>query len=207
MSNINSHGPLNIKYVNRIRETLNNSLREHHRTLVLRVDLRLPESSPYNTDSTLITRFIESLKSQKNADIYKKIFSKKRYHPCRIRYAWAREFSKNGKKHYHVVLFFNKDTYAYPGTYKPNQEGVYHHNLALMIMEAWVRALKLHQEDNHQKHYKLVHFPGNCYTHLNMADLTYLHDYEAVMNRLSYLAKEYSKDSSDRQRNFGCSQG
>ncbi|HFV9295543.1 TPA: inovirus Gp2 family protein [Serratia fonticola] len=202
MSNINSHGPLNTKYVNRIQTTLNNSLREHHRTLVLRIDLRLPELSPYNTDSTLITRFMESIKSQKNADQIKKISNNKRCHPCRIRYAWAREFSKNGKKHYHIALFLNKDAYAYPGTYKPNQDGGYHHNLALMIMEAWVRALKL----DHQKYYNLVHFPDNCYTHLDINEITYPNDYDVVMKRLCYLAKDYSKDNSDGQRNFGCSQ-
>lgn len=206
MINVASYGPLKVHYMNRIRETLNKSLREHCRTMVLRVDLRLPDSSPYNTDSTLITRFMESLKSQKNADQIKKISNNKRYHPCRIRYIWVREFNENGKKHYHLALLFNKDTFAYPGRYKPNKEGIYHHNLALMIMEAWIRALKLNQEENHQKHYKLVEFPENCYDHLDMNNLTYLNDYQFVIDRLDYLAKEHTKDSSDKQRNFGCSQ-
>lgn len=206
MINVASYGPLRVHYMNRIRETLNKSLREHCRTMVLRVDLRLPDFSPYESDSTLITRFMESLKSQKNADQIKKISNNKRCHPCRIRYIWAREFNENGKKHYHLALFFNKDTFAYPGRYKPNKDGVYQHNLALMIMEAWIRALKLNQEENHQKHYKLVEFPENCYDHLDMNDETYLNDYNVVMNRLDYLAKEHTKDSSDKQRNFGCSQ-
>ncbi|EOK4231882.1 TPA: inovirus-type Gp2 protein [Escherichia coli] len=34
----------------------------------------------------------------------------------------------------------------------------------------------------------------------------YQNDYATIMNRLSYLAKEYSKDYSDGKRNFGCSQ-
>lgn len=206
MVNVNSNGPLNINYMKRIQATLNKSLREYHRTMVLRIDLRLPDDSPYEKDPALVTRFICSLKSQKDADQLKKISLHKRTHHCRIRYVWVREFNKNGKKHYHLVLFFNKDTYAYPGSYKPDHEGNYHHNLAYMIMESWVRALKLQKEDDYQKHYKLIHFPENCYAHLNRYSSTYLEDYENVINRLSYLAKEYSKDSSDNQRNIGCSQ-
>ncbi|HHI2451577.1 TPA: inovirus-type Gp2 protein [Escherichia coli] len=34
----------------------------------------------------------------------------------------------------------------------------------------------------------------------------YQNDYATIMNRLSYLAKEYSKDYSYGKRNFGCSQ-
>ena len=150
---------------------------------------------------------MESLKSQKNADRLNKLSFGKRTHHCRIRYVWVREFNKNGKKHYHLALFFNQEAYAYPGTYKPNHEGKYRHNLAYMIMEAWVRALHLDKDENYQQHYRLIHFPDNCHARLNMYDLSYQDNYAAIMNRLSYLAKEYSKDYSDGKRNFGCSIG
>ena len=47
MVNVNSNGPLNTNYMKRIKDTLNKSLKEHFRTIVLRIDLRLPDDSPY----------------------------------------------------------------------------------------------------------------------------------------------------------------
>lgn len=207
MINLSSNGPSNIKHIKRIKDTLNKSFREYHRTMILRIDLRLPENSPYEKDSTLITRFMESLKSQKNADRLNKISLRKRTHHCRIRYVWVREFNNKGRKHYHLALFFNQEAYAYPGTYKPDHEGKYRHNLAYMIMEAWVRVLHLDQEESYQQYYRLIQFPDNCHARLNMNGLSYQSDYAVIMNRLSYLAKEYSKDYSDGKRNFGCSIG
>ncbi|KFD24829.1 inovirus Gp2 family protein [Yokenella regensburgei] len=198
-----SHYPLNRTYVKRIQDTLNKSINEYSRTLVLRVDLRLPEfdTDSYNSDSSLITRFIVSLKAQIEADLLKRKNAGKRIHPCRVRHIWAREFSRMSKKHYHVALLLNRENYAYPGNYR-SVNGEYSHNLALMIMEAWVRALEL----NHSQYYSLVEFPANCYYHLSKNSADFTTQYEAVMMRINYLAKEYSKDYSDGQRNFGCSQ-
>lgn len=201
--NTHSHYPLNRNYVKRIQDTLNKTLNEYSRVLVLRVDLRLPEfdTDSYNSDSSLITRFIVSLKAQIEADLLKRKNAGKRIHPCRVRHIWAREFSRTGKKHYHVVLFLNREAYPYPGNYR-SVNGEYSHNLALMIMEAWVRTLGL----NHQQYYSLVEFPANCYYHLSKNSAAFTTEYEAVTTRINYLAKEYSKDYSDGQRSFGCSQ-
>lgn len=95
MINLSNNGPLNIKHMKRIKDTLKKPLRKYHRTMILRIDLRLLENSPYENDSTLITRFLESLKSQKNADRLNKISLRKRTHHCRIRYVWVREFNIN----------------------------------------------------------------------------------------------------------------
>ncbi|TXE51173.1 inovirus Gp2 family protein, partial [Serratia marcescens] len=105
------------------------------------------------------------------------------------------------KKHYHVVLFLNREAYPYPGNYR-SVNGEYSHNLALMIMEAWVRTLGL----NHQQYYSLVEFPANCYYHLSKNSVDFNTQYASVTGRINYLAKEYSKDYSDGQRSFGCSQ-
>ncbi|MBL0876380.1 inovirus Gp2 family protein [Serratia nevei] len=189
----------------RIQETFDKALKEHPRTLIVRVDLYLPDTT-YNSDSTLMTKFIASLNAQIATDIQKRINSGVRVHPCSLRYIWAREFHRDGRKHYHIALFLNKDTYAYPGTFHPDENGKYHHNLSLMIMEAWVRTLKLNTKDNHQKYYNLINFPKNCYYHLDKNKMDFLIGNAMVLNRLSYLAKEYTKDYSDKQRNFGCSQ-
>lgn len=60
------HGPCNQLHINRIHDTLNKSLSEYPRTYVRRIDLRIPDEvyEQYRDDSTLITRFMESLKAQ-----------------------------------------------------------------------------------------------------------------------------------------------
>ncbi|HBY9715000.1 TPA: inovirus Gp2 family protein [Klebsiella aerogenes] len=198
-----NHYPLNRNHVKRIQDTLNKSLDEYSRTLVLRVDLRLPDFNTdyYNSDSSLMTRFIASLKAQVDANLLNRQNAGKRVHPRRIRYIWTREFSDCGKKHYHVALLLNRENYAYPGNYR-SVNGEYSHNLALMIMEAWVRALGL----NHSQYYSLVEFPESGYYHLSKNSADFTTQYAEVTTRINYLAKEYSKDYSDGQRNFGCSQ-
>lgn len=189
----------------RIEETVDKAVKEHPRTLILRIDLYLPDTT-YNSDSTLMTRFIASLNAQIATDIQKRINSGVRVHLSSLRYIWAREFHQDGRKHYHVALLVNKDTYAYPGTFHPDENGNYHHNLSFMIMEAWIRTLKLNTKDNYQKYYNLINFPQKCYYHLDKNKMDFIIGSAFVLNRLSYLAKEYSKDYSDKQRNFGCSQ-
>ena len=205
--NTNSYGTLNQNYVKRIQDTITKALNDYPRVMVLRVDLRLPEieTGSYKHDSGIVTRFIVSLKAQIEADLLKKCQAGKRIHPCRVRHIWAREFNEYGKKHYHVALLFNREVYAYPGSYT-SKDGEYTHNLAMMIMEAWVRALGLNTAVNHQQYYPLVEFPVSCYYHLSKNHNDYTDQLSNVTDRLNYLAKDYSKDNLDSQRNFGCSQ-
>lgn len=205
--NNNSYGTLNKNYVKRIQDTITKALNEYPRVMVLRVDLRLPEieTCSYKSDSGIVTRFAVSLKAQIEADLLKKCNAGKRVHSCHVRHIWAREFNEYGKKHYHVALLFNREAYAYPGSYT-STDGEYTHNLAMMIMEAWVRALGLNTVVNHQQYYPLVEFPASCYYHLSKNHNDYTAQLSNVTDRLNYLAKDYSKDNSDSQRNFGCSQ-
>lgn len=205
--NTNSYGTLNQNYVKRIQDTITKALNDYPRVMVLRIDLRLPEieAGSYNSDSKIVTHFAVSLKAQIEADLLKKCNAGKRVHSSHVRYIWAREFNEYGKKHYHVALLFNREAYAYPGSYT-STDGEYPHNLAMMIMEAWVRALGLNTVVNHQQYYPLVEFPANCYYHLSKNSPDFTTQYEAVTTRINYLAKEYSKDYSDGQRSFGCSQ-
>jgi len=205
--NFNSFGKLNQNYVKRIQDTLSKALNEYPRVMILRVDLRLPEieTGSYKSDPGIVTRFVVSLKAQIEADLLKKQNAGKRVHPCRVRHIWVREFNGHGKKHYHVALLFNREAYAYPGSYRPT-DGEYSHNLALMIMEAWIRALGLNSVVNHQQYYSLVEFPTNGYCHLSKNNNDFITQYEAITERINYLAKEYSKDYSDGERSFGCSQ-
>ncbi|HHA1935283.1 TPA: inovirus Gp2 family protein [Enterobacter ludwigii] len=201
--NIASHYLLNANHEKRLRETLDKALSEYPRLLVVRVDLKLPDDE---YDSTVITRFIVSLKAQISADAHRKQRAGKRVHPCRVRYVWVREFGQTGKKHYHLALLFNKDTYGYPGRYYPKND-VYKHNLAFMIMEAWGRTLDPYGFNSPELFYSLVSFPATtCYYQLNTSKPGFDSDYQTVINRINYLAKVHSKDYSDGQRNFGCSQ-
>lgn len=205
--NTNNYGTLNQNYVTRIQDTITKALNEYPRVMVLRIDLRLPdiETGSYKTDSGLVTRFVVSLKAQIEADLLKKRNAGKRVHTCHVRHIWAREFNECGKKHYHVALLFNREAYAYPGSYT-GTGGEYTHNLAMMIMEAWIRALGLNTVVNHQQYYPLVEFPANGYYHLSKNHNDFTAQLSNVTDRLNYLTKDYSKDNSDNQRNFGCSQ-
>lgn len=196
-------------HINRIHETLQKSLREYPRTFVLNIVLRFPDANyeNYKSDHTLITRFIDSLKSQIKQTQKRKVKQGKRVHPCNVRYVWAREFGEEkGKKHYHVALMLNNDAYCSAGTYYPIQ-GQYIHCLGLMIMEAWVRTLNLQGQQNYQKkNYPLVEFVLEGDFNLNVNDDKFFWHYDTIIRRLSYLAKLYTKDRTDGQRNFGCSQ-
>ncbi|MGJ3448729.1 inovirus Gp2 family protein [Enterobacter sp. PTB] len=201
--NIESYYFLNKEHVKRLRATLDKALSEYPRLLVVRVDLKLPDD---DYDSTVITRFIVSLKAQISADLRRKQKEGKRLHHCRVRFAWVREFGCTGKKHYHLVLLFNKDTYGYPGSYYRKNDK-YKHNLAFMIMEAWGRTLDPYGFNNTEEYYSLVSFPStNCYYQLNTRKSSFDSDYQTAINHINYLAKVHSKDYSDGQRNFGCSQ-
>jgi hypothetical protein len=194
--------------MDRIRETLDKSLQEYPRTFVLNLILRLPDENyeHYKADPKLITRFIESLKSQIEHTQRRKAAEGKRIRSCNVRYAWSREFGEEkGKKHYHVALMLNNDVYCNAGTYYPIQ-GLYIHNLALMIMEAWVRTLSLNVTPDYQKYYPLVHFVKEGDFRLDRMGKNFEYYYSQLDRSLSYLTKLATKDSSDGMRNFGCSQ-
>lgn len=205
--NTNAYGTLNKKHVARIKDTFDNAFEVYSRVLLLRVDLRMPDidSSMYSDDASVITRFMSSLKSKIEADLTRKQKAGKRIYTCNLITVWCREFGKNDKKHYHVALWLNKDVYAYPGSYK-SVDGKYNHNLAYMIMSAWVSALKIQDPINSSQHYfPLVHFPKNCYYHINKNSPNFYEELNKAIERVIYLAKDYSKDNSDGKRNFGCS--
>ncbi|MCD1125201.1 inovirus Gp2 family protein [Jinshanibacter sp. LJY008] len=196
---IESYGPLNPDYLNRMTKTIQSALNEHLRTFALRVDLRLPDDVLARIDSAVISRFFDSLKAKLKADSNKKRAEGKRIHHSTLRYVWVREFNQPGeKKHYHVLLLLNKDAYAFLGDYRAS-EG----NLAALITQAWLSALGI----NDKRYQSLTYFPKNPCYYLDAKTLGINGVYAELMVRVSYLAKERSKVSDDGERNFGCSQG
>lgn len=205
-----NHGPLNYDYLDKIIEVIDRSVAEHPRTFALRFDLHLPKTQQNaiygqdaiagRTDTAVISRFIDSLKSHIRANIARKR-KNARVHPCTMRYVWVREFNPSSviikKWHYHVLILLNKDTYAYPGNYRSND------NLASMIVKAWASALGLNMKECDN----LVHIPENPYCYLNSRDpITFQENRRQLIYRVSYMAKLATKSTEDGYRSFGCSQ-
>ena len=158
----------------------------------LRVDLRLPDV-PAATDAAVISRFINALKARIDAYQKRKHREGKRVHPTTLHYVWAREFGEcKGKKHYHLMLLVNRDTWCRAGDYRAPE------SLAGMIKQAWCSALGV----DVGCHATLVHFPAWPAVWLARNDDT---GFQQVLERADYLAKEHTKAHCTGERNFGCS--
>lgn len=191
------YGAYNYDWLESIERVIRNALKEHPRTLVIRVDLHIPDDTSASVDHAVISRFIESLKAKIRANAYKTLKAGKRVHPCTLRYAWVREFGpKNGNKHYHVLLLLNKDAYFQLGPYSR-----YGGALALRIRQAWMSALGTSDE----RHHFLAQFPNHPCYYLDANTLALDGAYQKLMERVSYMVKERTKQYGDRERNFGCS--
>ena len=164
----------------RIRETVRHALNVHPRLTALRVDLRLPDV-PAATDAAVISRFINALKARIDAYQKRKHREGKRVHPTTLHYVWAREFGEcKGKKHYHLMLLVNRDTWCRAGDYRAPE------SLAGMIKQAWCSALGV----DVGCHATLVHFPAWPAVWLARNDDT---GFQQVLERADYLAKEHTK--------------
>ncbi|WP_241173788.1 inovirus Gp2 family protein [Serratia marcescens] len=191
-------------YKERIIEVINKAVKEYGRTLAIRVDLHDPVildngdniSCIANTDSGAISRFTNSLKAKLAADEQRKRKEGKRVHRNTLRYAWVREFTQNGKRHFHVFLFLNKDAYYHLGDFNLDED-----TLRTMITSAWCSALNLTPEEGQH----LVQYPANGKYTLNRDDI--LNDIYPgdLLNRIDYLTKVKSKIFDDGNRSFGCS--
>ncbi|MGM3175762.1 inovirus Gp2 family protein [Dickeya lacustris] len=191
-------------YKQRIIEVINKAIKEYNRTLAIRVDLHDPAildngdtiSCIANTDSGAISRFTSSLKAKLAADEQRKRKDDKRVHPNTLRYAWVREFTQNGKRHFHVFLFLNKDAYYHLGDFNLDED-----TLRTMITSAWCSALNLTPEEGQH----LVQYPTNGKYTLNRDDILNNIYPRDLLNRIDYLTKVKSKIFGEGDRNFGCS--
>ncbi|WP_282100571.1 inovirus Gp2 family protein [Pectobacterium versatile] len=142
----NEYGSHVTSYKNKIVGVINNAVKEHPRTLALRVNLHDPVildngdtiSFFANADSGAISRFTNSLKAKLVADEQRKRKEDKRVRPNTLRYSWVREFTQNGKRHFHMFLFLNKDAYFHLGDFNLDED-----TPRTMITSAWCSALNL----------------------------------------------------------------
>lgn len=212
------HGPLVSEYLALIKQTMDLSLLEHPRMLAVRIDLRLPINYAFQHER-LMSRFIQSLRAQVQADLDRRRSEGKRAHNTSVRYVWARELDTGHQPHYHVCLFFNKDAYRQVGLLSPGRvEGaawVYPdapqepmgrkpaRSLAERIRMAWASALGLRMEEA----LGLVHFPFNGVYRVNARSGCCEIEVAGLFNRLSYMAKAKTKQYGMRERHFGASRG
>lgn len=185
---------------------ISNFLEKYNRIFALRADLRFAQSHVLGepdlplcfqrTDEKTITRALESLKSQLREE-HKR--SGRAGEPTLLAYVWARERDTSEHHHYHLVLLFNREVYAYLGDYtEPDAD-----NMGTRIQKAWCSAIKL----DYPHYASRVQFPENHSTWFTRQDaLTLSPDYYDFLLRVAYLAKEYSKDFHYGYRNFGTSQ-
>lgn len=208
-----NHGALNEVIIDKLIATTNKAIDEYPRTTAIRIDLRLPYvSDPQNhfdvdfpshnlkVDHAVISRFIDSLKAQIREDLKRKMNVRDRVHPCRVRYFWVRELGSSSEQfHYHLILFFNKDTYAHLGDLRFGFSNV---NLIFKIRKAWASALSGGYEECEH----LVHIPKNPIYYLNRNNAFNTNVHSDLIFRTSYFAKDKTKPYGDGYRCFGCSQ-
>lgn len=203
-----SQAPFNVAYLQRIAEVLCHALKEHPQTTVIRVDLHLPENGDVGDSITsnadlspgLMSRFIDSLKAQIVAYRQKRAKEGKRSHRTSVRYVWVMEQPElGGKRHYHLVLLVNTDTFNALGSYDGQGKG-----LASLIQNAWLSAMK---KRDWPEYLTLVHFPDNPLAFLELNKPDFRKKLDALTFRLSYMAKHRTKRYSSTERSFGCSQG
>jgi len=192
------------EYLDSNKKTMDAALDRHPRTLAVRVDLRFPDSYhdpdyPKYNDECEISTFMKSLKSQVDSNISRRRRGGSRVHNCKIRYIWVREGDAVTKDHYHVVLFFNHDTFRRFGSKnKPECASP----LLEMVVEAWKRALHI----SSRKAWDLVHIPYDATYWLKKVRFPDEdNDYRSLFLRLSYLTKDGTKSYGTRRNRYGCS--
>lgn len=147
-------------------------------------------------DEKAITRALDSLKSQLRAEHLR---SGRAGEPTPLGYIWARERDTSEHPHYHLVLLFDREVYAYLGNYTESDAD----NMATRIQKAWCSAIGLDYPDYASR----IHFPKNHSAWFTRHHALTLHpDYYDFLLRIAYLAKKKTKDLSDGYRNLGTSQ-
>lgn len=200
-------GKINYYHRDRSLETIYSALSNFKRVAAFRCDLRFAQDMPggdpdsvacfERADSSAITRFIESLKSRLREKLKRE---GKRVPAPLFEYIWVREQDRSLHPHYHVILFFNRDHYAFRGNYTDTDAD----NMATRIQRAWCSALGV----EFPYYASLVHFPDKGGYRFNQKDaITHTQEYRNCLQAVSYFWKISTKDIGDGGRNFACSQG
>lgn len=175
-------GPFVRKHLDKIIGVMDASLDEHPRTFAFRVDLRLPRWLISIREDRLMERFIASFKNKVQHARIRALRTNPQAHQTNIRYVWAREEGiRNGKPHYHLVIFVNHDAFNCLGKYKLGSS-----NLYSRMVEAWASALDIEPDAA----VGLVHIPRGALYRVFANDPD---SEDALFYRASYMAKAATK--------------
>lgn len=204
----------NKDYLLSIQKVFNKALENHSaRILVFRVDLRLPSTCSIDGyalyDLNPMTLFIESLRSQIEAERKRKQRFGQKVHACPVRYIWARERKSAEKDHYHVMIIVSNEYYSGLGDYtRLNPE-----HLSGKVYTAWARAMQnmerrlflLSLSDDMENYMPLVEFPDKSGYVIRRNQLGWQEKLFDAYGRATYLAKLDTKHYGEGHRCFGTS--
>jgi protein GP2 len=203
-------GPLIISYLERIHQTMQRAIEHQPRTMAVRLDLSLPANG-YFRPGDPIDRFIKSLRAQIDADMARRKRDGRTSPDCRLKYVCVREQDDSYQPHFHFGLFLNGDCYRSlgemptgngAGAFNPDvpadPNAVVADSLAKRIVTAWARALGWSVEQT----VGLVHFSEGGTYWINPGSPICDSQVAGLFNRLSYLAKESTKQFGHGGKNF-----
>lgn len=202
---MHTKGPLALEYLERLHKTIKSAVGQYSRVFAVRFDLRFPSTMDFLDEyqsNSIIQEFIASLNSKNEHSQERAKARGSRVHKTRLRYCWAREYSQEGRPHYHFLLLLNRDTYFTLGNIHSNQG-----NLLGRIQEAWASALGMDWIDA----CRTVHIPQNPSYPLTRQGPDFDHHsingLSDLYYRASYLCKLRSKRFGNGTHGFGCSRG
>lgn len=189
-------GPFIREHLERLYSTVHRALDDYPRVFAFRVDLKLPTSGmlpSYAFTNEAISRFLESFKAKIEHSRSMARRNNRYSHDCRVRYVWAREYTMEGRPHYHLVILLNKDAYSVLGHFLSKRSNVFNR-----LEEAWASALGLSRDAV----VGLVHIPENSVYYITRDSWQ---SQAELFHRASYLCKAATKAYGNGQHGFGCS--
>jgi hypothetical protein len=179
------------EYLDRTIGVLGNALIDYANVYAFRVDVNFPKAWLVSEDqaSMYISSFIRNFRYQirTHNELIK--------YPTVLRYIATREYTQEGRIHYHFMFFVNKNAYHTFGRYDLN-----HDNLYTRLVKSYASALKIEPCEA----VGLVHIPMGAGAHVKRKDAGSI---GSVVYRASYLCKAYSKQYGNRKHSFLSSRG
>jgi hypothetical protein len=179
------------EYLDRTIGVLEEALNDYTNVYAFRVDVNFPKAWLVSEDqaSRYISSFIRNFRyrilTNNNFIKYKTV----------LRYVATREYTQEGRIHYHFMFFVNKNSYHTLGRYDLN-----HDNLYTRLVKSYANALKIEPCEA----VGLVHIPMHAGAHVKRKDAGSI---GSVVYRASYLCKAYSKQYGNRKHSFLNSRG
>ncbi len=199
-------GPAAKEYLDILYKVAWQAINAHRRVLACRFDLTLPHGVPLPADAFTnapVQRCIDSFKARVKHDGQRRSSP----HNRRVRYVIAREYSQDGRPHFHLMLFLNLHAYHSPGTVDYDQS-----NLFNMLVGAWASALQLPEEvakprvqlcrgrSVENEAWRAFSPQVPLYSHYYLDSADQYAAFPAMFFRGSYLCKLYSKQYGDGHR-------